>query len=361
MADQATSAADATNSAGGAPTVGDTQPAAAATTAQAGDGAIPHAPAATTAQAGDEATSRTAAATPTAQAGDEATPRTAVATAAAGGTAAHEPDTSAPAASGAEAAPAPQEAVQAEPDRADKPGFGVRGRMRRRVRFLRKARELGYRDLGGLVYEMQRLGERHDELVAGKLATLGAIDGELRALEGALGERQPVTVLREAGIAACPRCAAIHGSEDRYCPACGLAMGQHADRPIAGPAAATTAATATMPVAPVAAMPTSAATASPPGVASPATSAAVGAGSATRWPAPVAGPTSAPTPATAAPGPAGPYSAPTPAPATSGPGPSPAPTPAPAAPPLPAPDPRTTTDQPTEIIRPSDPAAGEPG
>ncbi len=54
------------------------------------------------------------------------------------------------------------------------PGFLARGRLRRRVRFLRKARELGYRDLGGLVFEMQRMGERHDELVAAKLATLGA-------------------------------------------------------------------------------------------------------------------------------------------------------------------------------------------
>jgi hypothetical protein len=109
--------------------------------------------------------------------------------------------------------------------------------MRRRLRFLRKARELAYRDLGGLVFEMQRLGERRDELVAAKLATLAAIDTELRALEDALGDRRPLTILRESGIAACPRCAAIHGSEDRFCPSCGLAMGSRADRPIAAVAA----------------------------------------------------------------------------------------------------------------------------
>jgi hypothetical protein len=114
------------------------------------------------------------------------------------------------------------------------PGFRERGRMRRRVRFLRKARELAYRDLGGLVFEMQRLSQRNDELVAAKLGVLATFDTELHALEGALDERRPVTVLREAGIGACPRCAAIHGSEDRFCPMCGMPMGRPAESPIAG-------------------------------------------------------------------------------------------------------------------------------
>ncbi len=116
-------------------------------------------------------------------------------------------------------------------------GFGSRGRARRRARFLRKARELAYRDLGGLVFNLHRFGARNDELVLAKLTTVGQIDAELRTLEGALGEREPVTVLREAGINACPRCAAIHSSEDRFCPNCGLSMGRHADLPIAGAAA----------------------------------------------------------------------------------------------------------------------------
>jgi hypothetical protein len=106
--------------------------------------------------------------------------------------------------------------------------------MRRRARFLRKARELAYRDLGGLVFNLHRFGERNDALVLTKLNTLGHIDAELRTLETALGERDPVTVLREAGVTACPRCAAIHSGDDHFCPNCGLSMGRHIELPIAG-------------------------------------------------------------------------------------------------------------------------------
>ena len=118
------------------------------------------------------------------------------------------------------------------------PGFRTRGRMRRRARFLRKARELAYRDLGGLVFNLHRFGQRNDALVIAKLSTLSQIDAELRSLETALSERQPVTVLREAGITACPRCAAIHSSEDHFCPNCGLSMSRQADLPIGAAAAA---------------------------------------------------------------------------------------------------------------------------
>ena len=51
------------------------------------------------------------------------------------------------------------------------------------MRFLRKARELAYRDLGGLVFNLHRFGQRNDALVLAKLTTLGHIDSELRALE----------------------------------------------------------------------------------------------------------------------------------------------------------------------------------
>jgi len=136
---------------------------------------------------------------------------------------------------------APPEAVEPVPEESPaagaadsatrSPGFRSRGSARRRLRFLRKARELAYRDLGGLIFNLHRFGSRNDALVLAKLTTLAHIDGELRALEDALQERRPTTVLREAGITACPRCAAIHSSQDGFCPNCGLAISRHVDLP----------------------------------------------------------------------------------------------------------------------------------
>lgn len=246
-------------------------------------------------------------------------------------------------------------AAPAQPDEASQPidaaasptagesrlgGFGARGRIRRRARFLRKARELAYRDLGGLVYSLHRFGQRNDSLVLAKLATLTRIDAELRGLEASLSERQPVTVLREAGITACPRCAAIHSGEDRFCPNCGLPMSRNVDLPIAGAPAAGAAAPGAPADAPAA---------------QPAPSSAATAPFATVPPSP---PPVAPPPAPAAPSPAAAPASPAPAksaadtqahPLTPG-GRSPVPAKSP------APAQASDDDQPTEIIRP--PAAG---
>ena len=106
------------------------------------------------------------------------------------------------------------------------------------MRYLRRVRELGFRDLGGLVFDLHRFARRNDDLVLGKLAALDAVDRELRAIERVLDERRDIIELREPGVAACPRCGALHGSDARFCPQCGtqfsgpLAMGE-----VGGPAA----------------------------------------------------------------------------------------------------------------------------
>lgn len=188
------------------------------------------------------------------------------------------------------------------------PGFLERGGLRRRLRFLRKTRELAYRDLGGLVFEMHRLGQERRDLLEGKLATLGRIDREARGIENALHTNRGVTVLREAGVTACPRCAAIHGSEDRFCPACGFSMSS-AERPIAAnPVAAPVATTAQAPT--TTPLPTTARpnpSPSPPVATAPAASPAQAPGAA----APAPAPQTAPAPATSrAPTPPPPAAAP---------------------------------------------------
>jgi ribosomal protein L40E len=110
-----------------------------------------------------------------------------------------------------------------------RPSFRQRGRLRRRLRYLRRVRELGFRDLGGLVFDQHRFSRVNTTLVDGKLHALSAVDAELRALEHALDDRRPLTELREPGISVCSRCGALHGSEARFCPSCGT--------PVSGPRA----------------------------------------------------------------------------------------------------------------------------
>jgi hypothetical protein len=125
----------------------------------------------------------------------------------------------------------PAGAEPADPSAPPRPTFRNRARLRRRLRFLRRVRELGYRDLGGLVFDQHKFDQPNEELVRAKVTALAAVDAELRALERALGERRNITELREPGISACSRCGTLHGSDARFCPSCGLAL--HGARPIA--------------------------------------------------------------------------------------------------------------------------------
>lgn len=129
-----------------------------------------------------------------------------------------------PAAAPGPAADAPPVPAGVDPGEPPRPTFATRGRLRRRLRYLRRVRELGLRDIGGLVFDQHRFGQSRPELVQGKLAALTAVDAELRRLERALDDRRAITELREPGIAACPRCGALHGSDARFCPSCGVPL-----------------------------------------------------------------------------------------------------------------------------------------
>lgn len=123
-----------------------------------------------------------------------------------------------------------QAAVQPPEER--RPGFRERGRMRRRLRYLRRLRELQVRDLGGLAFDLRRFERKRDDLVAQKIDQIRACDDELRALETALEERRDVRDLRMPGIGGtCPRCFSLYGSNDRFCSHCGAALGGLAQGP----------------------------------------------------------------------------------------------------------------------------------
>jgi len=101
-------------------------------------------------------------------------------------------------------------------------GFRDRGRLRRRLRFLRRTRELAFRDIGGLMFDLRRFGRERPDLVEAKIGALAAVDQELRALERILDDRRPIHELREPGITSCARCGALHSSDSSFCPNCGL-------------------------------------------------------------------------------------------------------------------------------------------
>jgi hypothetical protein len=59
----------------------------------------------------------------------------------------------------------------------------------RRLRRRRREREAMLLDLGALVYELHRQGQRAPDLLQAKAVELGEVDREVRALEDALERR----------------------------------------------------------------------------------------------------------------------------------------------------------------------------
>ena len=106
---------------------------------------------------------------------------------------------------------------------------GRRGKLRRRARFLRRARELALRDLGGLVYEARRRERDPGKPAEEKVQRLIALDAELNELDAVLGTPRGETVLREPGVGgACTRCGELHPSDARFCARCGVNLAEAA-------------------------------------------------------------------------------------------------------------------------------------
>jgi ribosomal protein L37E len=109
-----------------------------------------------------------------------------------------------------------------------------RSRLRRRIEFLRSARELLLRDLGGFDYELHRTArdtehEGHRKLRAVKLTRLDAVETELRALEDRLHDPRRRVVVREPGVGGeCHRCGELFGSDANYCAHCGAPLTESA-------------------------------------------------------------------------------------------------------------------------------------
>ena len=137
-----------------------------------------------------------------------------------------------------------------------------RGRLRKRIAFLRAARELLLRDLGGFVYELHRTAHDHEhqahrQLRATKLDRLTRIDAELHELELLLDDVRRNVVVSEPGVGGeCPECGELFGSAAHYCSHCGLPLTESARRafsrivaaqPVPAPVAPTDQATQELP------------------------------------------------------------------------------------------------------------------
>ncbi len=114
-----------------------------------------------------------------------------------------------------------------------------RSRLRRRVAFLRAAREVLLRDLGGFMYEVHRTAhdiehEAHRRLRETKLTRLARVDAELHEIETRLDDVRRQVLVREPGVGGeCPQCGELFSSWAHYCGNCGLPLTESARKDLA--------------------------------------------------------------------------------------------------------------------------------
>jgi hypothetical protein len=108
-----------------------------------------------------------------------------------------------------------------------------RGRIRRRLREVRRLREAGLLELGALVLEAHRHERDDSPVIKRKAAEVAALDDEAQALASALATDAGLESVIVTGISGpCPTCGVLSSTSSRFCPVCGTALD---GRPDAGP------------------------------------------------------------------------------------------------------------------------------
>jgi hypothetical protein len=114
-------------------------------------------------------------------------------------------------------------------------GARERGRMRRRLRELRRLREAQLLELGALVLEAHKHGRDDSPAIKTKAAEAAATDAEARAVAEALDADAGLDTVMTAGIAGpCPMCGTLTSTSWRFCSTCGTPLD---GRPDAAPRA----------------------------------------------------------------------------------------------------------------------------
>jgi hypothetical protein len=100
-----------------------------------------------------------------------------------------------------------------------------RGRLRRRLRELRRLREAQLLELGALVLEAHKHGRDETPVIKSKAAEAAATDAEARAVATALGTDGGLDTVVSAGIAGpCPTCGTLASTAARFCATCGTPL-----------------------------------------------------------------------------------------------------------------------------------------
>jgi hypothetical protein len=100
-----------------------------------------------------------------------------------------------------------------------------RGRLRRRLRDLRRLREAQLLELGALVLEAHKHGRDDSPVIKSKAAEAAGTDTEARAVADALETNAGLDTVVAAGIAGpCPTCGTLASTAARFCSTCGTAL-----------------------------------------------------------------------------------------------------------------------------------------